>query len=221
MAGTQFDRPPAGQGGSTLIGLVAGVLVGLLVVVGIVAAFVLGRGSAEPPAEAPPTLAASGKANATAPTEAPAPPPPPPAPAPATSEPAAGPGNVLDEPAGLFCRDLEARGYSYAAAVDYWYDNGQPDQMDADLNGVPCETVFPASTVRSFWGSTDLTISTSHPSGLLCADVAGRGADYPEAVAYWFAEGAPDRMDADLNGIPCETVYSSSEVVDYWGAPDQ
>lgn len=52
-------------------------------------------------------------------------------------------GDVRNQPPGLFCRDLRAKGFSYSAAVDYWRNNGQPDQMDADRNGIPCETVYP------------------------------------------------------------------------------
>jgi hypothetical protein len=52
---------------------------------------------------------------------------------------------------GLFCRDLNARGYSYSGAVNYWRRNGQPKQMDADGNGRPCETVYPPSDVSSYW----------------------------------------------------------------------
>jgi hypothetical protein len=29
---------------------------------------------------------------------------------------------------------------------------------------------------------------------------------------YWSLEGEPDRMDADLNGIPCETLYDADAV---------
>ena len=54
------------------------------------------------------------------------------------------------------------------------------------------------------------------PSGLLCRDLSARGVSYPDAVSYWWNEGAPDRMDADLNGIPCETVYPSDVVYNYW-----
>jgi hypothetical protein len=39
--------------------------------------------------------------------------------------------------------------YSYVAAIDYW--RGQPNQMDADRNGIPCETVYSAMTVTAFW----------------------------------------------------------------------
>jgi len=55
--------------------------------------------------------------------------------------------------------------------------------------------------------------------GLFCRDLAAAGWDYTDAVAYWDAEGRPARMDADENGIPCETVYSSSDVTAYWGDP--
>ena len=67
---------------------------------------------------------------------------------PATSAPL---GDVLDQPAGLLCRDLESRGFSYSASVDYWRFHGQPNRMDADRNGIPCETVYPASEVQDYW----------------------------------------------------------------------
>lgn len=125
-------------------------------------------------------------------------------------------GDVLAQPAGLLCRDLESRGFSYTAAVDYWRHHGQPNRMDADRNGIPCETVYPRGDVIAYWGATPETEYNSVPAGLKCADLAARGFSYPEAVAYWFATGAPDLMDADLNGIPCETVYSQAEVDAYW-----
>ena len=131
--------------------------------------------------------------------------------------PPTGPGDVTEQPAGLFCRDLKAKGYSYSAAVDYWRFNGQPDRMDADKNGIPCETVYPRSDVIAYWGDNASDTYDGVPAGLFCKDLAARGFTYPEAVAYWFATGAPDRMDADKNGIPCETVYSPAEVQAYWG----
>jgi cytoskeletal protein RodZ len=50
--------------------------------------------------------------------------------------------SVTDLPAGLFCRDLKARGYGWSDATTYWNYWGQPANMDADLNGIPCETVY-------------------------------------------------------------------------------
>ena len=59
------------------------------------------------------------------------------------------PGRVSDLGPGLFCRDLITAGFSYAAAVDYWRLHGEPNQMDADRNGIPCETVYSASDVAA------------------------------------------------------------------------
>lgn len=58
---------------------------------------------------------------------------------------------VRSLPAGLFCRDLRAKGYSYVEAVEYWRHHGRPDRMDADRNGVPCETVYTRAAVAAFW----------------------------------------------------------------------
>jgi len=49
---------------------------------------------------------------------------------------------VTNLPSGLYCRDLNAMGYSWSEAITYWNYWGQPDRMDIDLNGVPCETVY-------------------------------------------------------------------------------
>ncbi len=230
--------------------------------------------------------------------------------------------------AGLFCRDLNAFGYHYAAAVTYWTREGSPDRMDADRNGIPCETVYPAADVLAFWGDplptttqppTDTTtvravvnwiqagidaafaqsdppdsilgpsqldcadagsirvggvlscmLWTNHdrdfefedagvtiyvldtegraawsagtdgpgsteelqsaharvPSGLFCRDLLnpdvsahpfsafGRPptSGFFWSLVYWSLEGEPDRMDADRNGIPCETLYDASDV---------
>ncbi len=47
-------------------------------------------------------------------------------------------------PPGLYCRDLYPKGVSYPDALRYWEREGRPERMDADGNGVPCETVYPA-----------------------------------------------------------------------------
>jgi hypothetical protein len=142
-----------------------------------------------------------------------------------------GPGNVKDLKSGLFCRDLNVKGYSYAAAVDYWRMHGQPDQMDIDLNGLPCETVYPSLNVASYWGARQTPGSgvptsapqatipavSALPSGMLCRDLYARGYSYSSAVDYWRMYGEPSQMDIDYNAIPCETVYSATDVSSYWG----
>ncbi|MFI5691331.1 hypothetical protein ACIA58_05790 [Kribbella sp. NPDC051586] len=133
-----------------------------------------------------------------------------------TSAPAPAAGDVRSLPAGLFCRDLNAKGYSYVAAIDYWRLHGQPNQMDADRNGIPCETVYPRSDVAAYWNGREISGVVFWSAGLYCRDLAARGASYAEAVRYWWYYGMPDRMDADKNGIPCETVYSSVAVNSFW-----
>jgi hypothetical protein len=49
---------------------------------------------------------------------------------------------MRDLPQGLLCRDLRDQGFSYSEAVRYWNYWGHPDNMDIDLNGIPCETVW-------------------------------------------------------------------------------
>lgn len=123
-------------------------------------------------------------------------------------------GDVRTLEAGLFCRDLNARGFSYSAAVDYWRLHGQTNQMDSDLNGIPCETVYLPDQVRAYWGSAvDRGVEPEYvtiydlPGGLLCRDLQSRGFGTFEALEYYVLEGFPSRMDADGNGVPCETVY--------------
>jgi hypothetical protein len=125
-------------------------------------------------------------------------------------------GDVRSLPAGLFCRDLKTKGYSYVAAIDYWRLHGQPNQMDADRNGIPCETVYPRSDIGQYWNGREIAGAAPLATGLLCRDLADRGATYAQAVAYWWYYDMPLRMDADKNGIPCETVYSVATVNNFW-----
>jgi hypothetical protein len=108
---------------------------------------------------------------------------------------------------GLKCLDLVNRDYAFPASVGYWLRESAPDRMDADLNGIPCETRYSNTEISEF-----LSPAEGLPHGRFCRDLDSDGLSFRAAVAYWLLEGAPDRMDADLNGIPCETVYTSSEI---------
>jgi len=110
---------------------------------------------------------------------------------------------------GLICKDVAAEGYGFFPALIYWVREGRPNRMDADSNGIPCETVYPAAEVGSIiYFDAGAEISP----GLMCSDVASLGHAYAAALVYWVREGAPARMDADSNGIPCETVYPTTEI---------
>jgi hypothetical protein len=87
-----------------------------------------------------------------------------------------------------------------------------PSPPPSTVTTPPATTTIPAT-------STTPPAVTDLAAGLFCRDVADLGFGYADAVTYWVAEGEPDRMDADHNGIPCETVYSRAQVVDFWGDP--
>lgn len=63
---------------------------------------------------------------------------------------------------GQFCRDilgdtaltqqLTEPDMQYFGAVLYWAMEGMPARMDADNNGIPCETLVEADVVDSVWG---------------------------------------------------------------------
>ncbi len=70
-------------------------------------------------------------------------------------------------PSGLFCRDLvdpelqaetgffgattTTASFGYFLSVVYWFAEGRPDRMDADGNGIPCETVHDPDVVAAIW----------------------------------------------------------------------
>lgn len=119
-------------------------------------ASVLAAQETRPPSSSAQPTPVSAAADAVVPAPPPSPttpapaltPVPPPQAAPPVAAPPAVPAALGG---GLFCKDLRAAGHSYAQAVDYWYAEGAPDRMDADLNGIPCETVYPAADVQARW----------------------------------------------------------------------
>lgn len=36
------------------------------------------------------------------------------------------------------------------------------------------------------------------------------------SLLYWFLKGRPERMDADGDGVPCETLYPAALIADVW-----
>jgi Excalibur calcium-binding domain len=43
---------------------------------------------------------------------------------------------------GRVCREMSDRGWSYTAMYAWYASHGYPNHMDADGNGIPCETVY-------------------------------------------------------------------------------
>jgi len=43
---------------------------------------------------------------------------------------------------GKYCAAMKAAGWSFEKARAYYEDHGQPAHMDADGDGIPCETVY-------------------------------------------------------------------------------
>jgi hypothetical protein len=119
-------------------------------------------------------------------------------------------------PADLDCTDLAGRGVPYSEVVRYWNGSGQPESMDEDGNGSPCEATYTRAEIRAELGdgstvtTTDTTTTTDSDElgdRATCAQLRARGVDAAGAIAYYLDHGSPARMDADGNGIPCETVY--------------
>ncbi|MGD2061161.1 MAG: DUF3160 domain-containing protein [Acidimicrobiia bacterium] len=105
---------------------------------------------------------------------------------------------------GLTCADLAGAVDGYEDVLAYWIASQQPGQLDSDGNGLPCD--------RTPMYDADVFADLREESDLFCRDLVADGFDFADAVAYWVREGTPSRMDADHNGIPCETVFSSEEV---------
>ena len=114
---------------------------------------------------------------------------------------------------GLSCLAVASSGATWRESVAYWLIEGAPDRMVPDGDGIPCREQFPD------WWATELAeraraAEVPFASGLLCRDLVGR-VDYERAVKYWLQEGSPPRMDADGNGVPCETVYPEHLIADW------
>ncbi|MGB8360801.1 MAG: hypothetical protein WCE80_05330 [Acidimicrobiia bacterium] len=108
-----------------------------------------------------------------------------------------------------------------------------PD-FELDTAGILVYVIDDAPTVAYLIG-TDVprdaaqlkAVYDASPKGLYCRDLldenvvtwfSGVGTrpdtGYFLSLVYWSLEGRPDRMDADHDGIPCETVYDAGVIAD-------
>jgi hypothetical protein len=104
---------------------------------------------------------------------------------------------------GKYCAAMRAAGWSFEEARAYYEDHGQPAHMDADGDGIPCETVYgevggpaPAPQQDCDPAYPDDCLP-SPPPDLDCADIGHR-------VAVDHNYGDPHRLDADGDGYGCD-----------------
>jgi hypothetical protein len=104
---------------------------------------------------------------------------------------------------GKYCAAMHAAGWSFKKARAYYDGHGQPAHMDADGDGIPCETVY-----GEVGGPTPAPREDCHPAypddclpspppDLDCADIGHR-------VTVDHSNGDPHRLDADRDGYGCD-----------------
>jgi hypothetical protein len=98
---------------------------------------------------------------------------------------------------GLYCRDLideEIYASNYFGAVGYWFREGRPDRMDADKDGIPCETVYSLASISNFWEGTPREADTDIHFGYI-TDLTPTGPPYELTIDYAIMLGG---MEANL-----------------------
>ena len=98
---------------------------------------------------------------------------------------------------GLYCRDLideEIYASNYFGAVGYWFRDGRPDRMDADKDGIPCETVYSLASISDFWWGTPLEAVIDIHFGYI-TDLTPTGPPYELTIDYAIMLGG---MEANL-----------------------
>lgn len=132
---------------------------------------------------------------------------------------------------------VQCRDSGFVAVDDVFacagFPQSEPD-FPLDPTGIVIYVVDEAPTVAWLSG-TDVPDRTERlireyelsPKGLYCRDLLDQDTNtwfsavgtlptigYFMSLVYWSLEGRPDRMDADRNGIPCETVHESDVIED-------
>lgn len=103
--------------------------------------------------------------------------------------------------------------YSY---YEFWNDDQRLTDEEwrtlLDSGSAPARPSWQQVFLADSPARSGVDVSTLEP-GLFCRDLVALGLGPAEAVAYWLAEGSPDRMDADRNGVPCETLFPTEELL--------
>ncbi len=93
-----------------------------------------------------------------------------------------------------------------------WIDSTYPDPTPVcdgtgriDVGDVfACDGPVPTAQVER----EAMVIYEAYPFGALSTPET----NFFWSLVYWSLEGEPDRMDADQNGVPCETLYDTAVV---------
>lgn len=56
------------------------------------------------------------------------------------------------------------------------------------------------------------SVSQAENDEMVCQELADQGQTYWQIVGRWLQEGNPVAMDADMNGIPCESAYPKDDI---------
>ncbi|HLF40043.1 MAG TPA: hypothetical protein VI854_01080 [Acidimicrobiia bacterium] len=98
--------------------------------------------------------------------------------------------------------------------------------VPSEITSAGPTTSAPASTTTSV--ATPTTVGPGTPytftdlatdPGLSCGELRARGVSYADAIRSWYRDGAPESMDADADGVPCEDDYPQADI-DAWWAVD-
>jgi hypothetical protein len=106
---------------------------------------------------------------------------------------------------GKYWAAMKAAAWSFEKARAYYEDHGEPAHMDADGDGIPCETVYgevgepgPSPTPQEDCDPAyPDDCLPSPPPDLDCAEIGHR-------VRVDHSYGDPHRLDADRDGIGCD-----------------
>jgi hypothetical protein len=110
---------------------------------------------------------------------------------------------------GKYCAAMHAAGWSFEKARAYYDDHGQPAHMDADGDGIPCETVY--GEVGGSAPAPEKDCDPSYPDACLkvgigdydCAGGSGNGPNYVEGPVT--VRGSdPFGLDGNGDGVGCE-----------------
>jgi excalibur calcium-binding domain-containing protein len=119
---------------------------------------------------------------------------------------------------GRYCAIMRTAGWSYGRAAAYYEAHGRPAHMDADGDGVPCETVYPEAVPPTVYVPSPTPEAPTYspppipdhwrtPGGNIDHDWPtnpGPGSSDPDRPIQPGPAFPGDPNDADGDGVACE-----------------